>query len=563
MLSTATSARASVLSGHVTDIFGRALHPVAIQVHDSNSGLPFTSPGDTTDANGNFTLALPDGRYDLAFTPGLAARAFPAVRNSFRVTGPTPLQVQLAPGHLLTGRILTPLGAAVPHVGLRFVDAFGNAPVNLFNAVTDELGFVSALVSPGTWVVAGEPRLDQRIAPRRFGPVVLAADFDLGLVTMQPGFVLTGHLSGPAAVPLAGAHFEVRESATGVRLYTTFDVTDSAGVARFVLPPGTYDITGAPPQGVPRATRTARAVEISADLVLANLDLPSGLTVFAHCITALGVPVPEVACEVDSLPGVRRLQTPNGVSDASGDVALLVPTHDYRLAFIPPVSTRLLPVLLEPLHVAGPMLLGDIVHPAGHWLSVLVREAGTEAPLAGADLDLVDITSGRVALTIEDITNAAGFARVTTDQSAYHLVVRGPTADWNPTHVLGFRTLADTTMVVHLARPGLSVPDAGPGATGLALAAPWPNPARDLARTRIQASSSRAVELSVWDVSGRRVSTLYRGLLSAPATLDWRLSDDRGVRLGAGVYWLRLGDGRVVTTRRIAVLAGESGTRAQ
>src|SRR5207247_6341532 len=107
---------------------------------------------------------------------------------------------------------------------------------------------------------------------------------------------------------------------------------------------------------------------------------------------------------------------------------------------------KLLPVVFDSLQIAGPLNLGNVVHPAGHWVSVTVKEQFTGMPLEGANLDFVDATTGRTFLTIDDVTDASGFARVVTDQRRFTLVVRGPTPSFANLTLSNFRTLNDTTM---------------------------------------------------------------------------------------------------------------------
>ena len=74
----------------------------------------------------------------------------------------------------------------------------------------------------------------------------------------------------------------------------------------------------------------------------------------------------------------------------------------------------------------------------------------------------------------------------------------------------------------------------------------FPNPARS---TRINFSLPRRdhVELGVYDVLGRRVAVLARGVLPAgPYSKQWEGLDDSGRRVGPGVYFLRLRVGQEV-----------------
>jgi hypothetical protein len=87
--------------------------------------------------------------------------------------------------------------------------------------------------------------------------------------------------------------------------------------------------------------------------------------------------------------------------------------------------------------------------------------------------------------------------------------------------------------------PGVSVPE--PGAPLFALAPPVPNPARDGAEIRFSLAETGPASLAVYDVSGRRVRTLLAGTARAgPQSARWDATDERGDRVAAGVYFLRL-----------------------
>jgi hypothetical protein len=95
------------------------------------------------------------------------------------------------------------------------------------------------------------------------------------------------------------------------------------------------------------------------------------------------------------------------------------------------------------------------------------------------------------------------------------------------------------------------------GTTGLALAAPSPNPLRGDAEATIRftlATAARA-RLSVYDLTGRRVATPFDGEAAAGAhEARWNGRDARGARVAAGVYVVRLETAGRTLTRRLTVL---------
>jgi hypothetical protein len=264
------------------------------------------------------------------------------------------------------------------------------------------------------------------------------------------------------------------------------------------------------------------------------------------------VAISGIDVDVDSLPLFNRLDTPNDITNATGDFSILVPLYKFKVVLAPPVSTKLLPVVFDSLQITGVRNLGTVVHPLGHWVSINVKEAFTNLPVEGVNLEFIDPTNGKTFFTADDVTNASGFVRVVTNTSRFTLLLHSPRAGLNTVTFTNFRTLADTTMNVSLTYNTAGV-DEGPS-RALALASPWPNPSRSGVHTAIQSAVTTDVELSAWDLTGRRIATVFQGRVLGRRDVQWDARDARGAPVAPGVYLLRLSDGRSTTSRRVAVM---------
>jgi photosystem II stability/assembly factor-like uncharacterized protein len=99
----------------------------------------------------------------------------------------------------------------------------------------------------------------------------------------------------------------------------------------------------------------------------------------------------------------------------------------------------------------------------------------------------------------------------------------------------------------------LAVP-AARAASGLALDAPVPNPARDATRLSLALGARAQVAVIVFDAAGRRIRTLARGTREPGShALAWDLRDERGSRVREGVFFVRASDGSTTRTRRLVV----------
>jgi hypothetical protein len=92
-----------------------------------------------------------------------------------------------------------------------------------------------------------------------------------------------------------------------------------------------------------------------------------------------------------------------------------------------------------------------------------------------------------------------------------------------------------------LSSPGVAPVDgAVVPAAPLALGMPYPNPFNPSVSVQMYLDSGRAVTLSVHDMRGRRLRTLYEGRVAAGwRTVVWDGRDDAGRAAASGVYFLR------------------------
>ena len=82
-----------------------------------------------------------------------------------------------------------------------------------------------------------------------------------------------------------------------------------------------------------------------------------------------------------------------------------------------------------------------------------------------------------------------------------------------------------------------------------------PNPIRGSGNVRFELLSKGDTRVEVYDVTGRRVRTLTDGARSSgPHVIAWDGNDDRGARLGAGIYFVRLTAGPNVQKAKVVVI---------
>jgi hypothetical protein len=91
--------------------------------------------------------------------------------------------------------------------------------------------------------------------------------------------------------------------------------------------------------------------------------------------------------------------------------------------------------------------------------------------------------------------------------------------------------------------------------TTLAMEGSYPNPFRASTTIDFTLPETTPVTLNVYDVLGRRVTTLIdRDLTSGTHTVTWNGETDGGIQLSSGLYLLRLQAGQEIRTQRVSLI---------
>jgi hypothetical protein len=102
---------------------------------------------------------------------------------------------------------------------------------------------------------------------------------------------------------------------------------------------------------------------------------------------------------------------------------------------------------------------------------------------------------------------------------------------------------------------GGALTDAGDAPPVFGLMQNYPNPFNPVTTIRYSTPGAGHVDLTVYDVSGRRVRSLVRGDQPAGAhSIVWDGRNDGGRQVAAGVYFYRLAAGRSSSVRKMVVL---------
>jgi hypothetical protein len=123
-----------------------------------------------------------------------------------------------------------------------------------------------------------------------------------------------------------------------------------------------------------------------------------------------------------------------------------------------------------------------------------------------------------------------------------------------PVDVQSIGALSSSLILVVNGQGPVSIADAGAPDIGRFGLAARPNPAARGTGIRYEIPTTSDVRLAIYDVSGRIVRTLVRGVQSpGPRSVRWDGADERGIRAGSGVYFYRLEVDGVSVARKIVL----------
>jgi protein involved in polysaccharide export with SLBB domain len=189
------------LTGRVRRPGGVGVPNVDFDVESLQTGLEIPVFDDNTDALGDYTMVLPAGTYRLDVDPGRGVRFVAQVLNSVQVPYVGPLDIMLAPGVLLSGRVIDHISNPWPDIDLDVRIANTLSEIVTPGDDTDVNGNYLVTVPTGTYDLAFNVPVGIPVTSRVFEDVVVGPGdtrFDAVLsstvvgIAMEPAPVVPG-----------------------------------------------------------------------------------------------------------------------------------------------------------------------------------------------------------------------------------------------------------------------------------------------------------------------------------------------------------------------------------
>lgn len=523
-----------VLSGVVRDPLAQPVGDVDLDVDQVNVGRIYT-PGDNSDpVTGAYRVVIPGGTHRLRWAPPRGSRLRGLEMDGVTVTGDLALDASLVEGLLLSGRITDEGGQGVFDVEVDLRRLADGAKIFLANNESDAAGDYITAAPGGDFELRYVPPRTSRLVAVVVDSLTLAADLARD-VQLASGHRLVVEILDADGLPLAGADLDVREPATGAKLFTPHDTSDRAGLTVAVLAGGTYDLDIEPPLGSSLAPATVTGLSVAADDTLTiQLEAEPRVSVGGRVVDADGAGVGGAVFRLRRLPAGTAVTLGNDTTAPDGTFAMDVPPGRLEVLVAPPAGSRLVGLRLPEVTVTSDSLWGDLALVAGQLVEVTVLDAAGLA-VAGADLDFTDVAGGAAVYTPRDNTGADGRAVVAVPAGQYILSVSPPAGSGlQSATVPALAVAGDTALTVTLAR-------AATGDGPVTVEVIRPNPARGPVTIAFSLAEGAEATLAVHDARGRLVRTLAGGF-HTPGSHEatWDGLTDRGERAPSGVYIARI-----------------------
>ncbi|MEQ1893866.1 MAG: carboxypeptidase-like regulatory domain-containing protein, partial [Planctomycetota bacterium] len=304
--------------------------------------------------NGNFSATLPGGVYRIEVRAPAGSSLVGLTLPNVVVAGTKNLgALTLRVGVLVSGRALDANGVAVGGVNLDVVELATGIELAIDGDHTNAFGNFSMLVPKTALELQFRcETLAPPLAPRALQLTPLI-NLSIGDVVLAPGLRLQGHVQRTNGQALASVDLDLRDSVSGLELFTPGDNTDSGGNFSVVVPAGQFDLELCPRTSDLVVARELLALTISANTNLGNLVLQPGFLLSGLVSDAFGAPLAGVDVDARvSATGVPIVLCGDN-SDASGNYGVVVPAGTFDVSFTPGGGACALPVLYSSVVVSA------------------------------------------------------------------------------------------------------------------------------------------------------------------------------------------------------------------
>jgi hypothetical protein len=278
-LGTITLADGFALTGTCLTQGGLPVANVNLDVLDELTGEELIFQLGSTDAFGNFAVAVPGNLVELRLdTRPVTFQILAPLAIGVTATGPTDLgNVTLLPGFDVSGVVLRSGGQAATNTDMDVRGSLTGDKLWTPGDNTGSEGEFSIRLPAGTWDVEACPKFSSGLRPVAVRNVVVADDVNVGTLVASTGVPLTGNIVGHDGSNQAGADVDLMD-AQGLDVFICGDNADPNGDYAVIIPTGVHTISFEPTSFlVPYGADLHPGVNVTGALVLDGV-LPACLS---------------------------------------------------------------------------------------------------------------------------------------------------------------------------------------------------------------------------------------------------------------------------------------------
>jgi hypothetical protein len=314
-----------------------------------------------------------------------------------------------APAFTVSGHVRNEGGQGIFDADLDFFDRNLNQIIFTPNDNTDPAGFYSVSVPASDYDVTFHAPTGSPYMTVEVRDVTIASNTTLDQV-LPVGHLISGTVTAAGAVPLANVDLDFYDVAQQTVIDTNTnnnDNTDASGNFAVLVPAATYDVRFTPPVGQPYAGKEIPSVAVTGPMSLGGIQLEPGLFVSGTVFGPGAAPVSGADLDFDETATGTTIFTPRDNTDGSGVFSTGVPAGVYDVVISPPAGSGIAWRTVYGVNVTANVDLGAVHLLAGFALTGTVRDASA-APLVGADLDMIQLSTGEEVPTANDNSGAGG-----------------------------------------------------------------------------------------------------------------------------------------------------------
>lgn len=349
----AGSARAiPCLSGFVRGPDGTALAGADLDFTISATGLRILTPGDNTDAGGFYTVCVLPNIYDVSYAPPPGSRLLGRLVFGVDLTAESgrELSIVLEEGQVVAGVVRDQAGIPVFDVDID-VDRVEGGRLYTPGDNTLPDGSYHVVVPAGLHRISFEPPRGSRLRGAQVDSVDVTSDAVLD-VTLLEGVLLAGTVNDPDGVGAPEVDVDLREAATGAKVYLANKTTDAAGAYTVAAPAGVFELRYAPDRESHLIAAAVPGFQLLSDATR-DVTLERGHRVVFEILGTGDLPLAGADLDVKSTVDGSKLYLPHDRADAAGRAVAVLPAASWDVIIDPPAGADYAGIFLPDVSVSA------------------------------------------------------------------------------------------------------------------------------------------------------------------------------------------------------------------